>query len=54
METVKEQWDYLTEYGIATQEELVLVTRLNGYNAEAMEGVLYVRTGYRKFDQLED
>ena len=54
MKTVEEQWDYLTESGIATDEELQLVTCLNGYNVETMKGVLYVRTGYRNFDQLEE
>ena len=54
MKTVEEQWDYLTESGIATDEELQLVTCLNGYNVEAMKGVLYVRTGYRNFGQLEE
>jgi len=54
MTTVEEQWDYLTESGIATDEELQLVTCLNGYNVETMKGVLYVRTGHLNFGQLEE
>ena len=54
MKTVEEQWDYLTESGIATDEELQLVTSMNGYSVETMKGVLYVRTGYRNFGQREE
>ena len=51
--TIEQMWDYLTEIGIATEEELSLITAINGYNEEAMCDVLYVRTGYRSFEQLE-
>lgn len=51
--TLAEMWDYLTESGIATEEELRLITSINGYNEEALHDVLYVRTGYRSLDQLE-
>ena len=50
--TLGEMWDYLTEAGIATEEELRLITAINGYNEETFYDVLYVRTGYRSFDQL--
>ena len=52
--TLEEMWDYLTEAGIATEEELRLITAINGYNEETLCDVLYVRTGYRSFDQLEE
>lgn len=51
--TIEQMWDYLTETGIATEDELSLITAINGYNEEAMCDVLYVRTGYRSFEQLE-
>lgn len=51
---INEMWDYLTENGIATEEELQLVTDINGYNEETMLDVLYARTGYRNFEQLDD
>lgn len=47
-------WTFLTEYEIATQEELQLVTAINGTNVETMEDVLYVRTGYRSFAQYAE
>lgn len=54
MNNIEEAWDTLTEQGIATEEELQLVTGINGYSIEALEEVLYYRTGLRGFDQLED
>ena len=51
--TMEQMWDdHITE-GIATENELCLVTSINGYNEETMLDILYVRTGYRNFDQLE-
>lgn len=52
--TTSEMWDYLVESGIATENELCLVADINGYNEEAMLDVLYARTGYRNFEQLEE
>ena len=45
-------WDYLIETGTATEDELCLITSINGTNLEALESVLYSRTGYRSLDQL--
>ena len=39
-------WNMLVGYEIATDEELMLVTSINGYNEETLNDVLYVRTGY--------
>ena len=47
-------WDNLVNYEIATVEELRLITDINGYNLEALEDVLYARTGYRSWDQFKD
>ena len=47
-------WDYLIENGIATEEELRLITSINGYNETSLNDVLYVRTGYRNISQMED
>lgn len=51
--TLEVMWDYLTEAGIATEEELKLITAINGYNEDTFYDVLFVRTGYRNFDQIE-
>jgi hypothetical protein len=46
-------WDCLVEMGIATEDELKLVTNINGYNMTAMNDVIYAKTGYRDLDQLK-
>lgn len=46
--------DYLLDYGYATEEEIGLVTSIMGYNLEALEGILYSRTGYRTLEQIKD
>ena len=45
-------WDALTELGIATDEEIGLVTALNGRDENVLNSILYVRTGYRTLDQM--
>lgn len=52
--STEEMHDKLVEMGIATEEEVQLVTSINGYNEEAMLDILYARTGYRNFDQMEN
>ena len=51
---IDEIWDYLLESGIASEETLKVVTCINGYNEEALNGVLYAVTGYHSVDQIED
>lgn len=51
---IETAWDYLVDKGIATEDELVLVTAINGFTFEQMENVLYAKTGYRSFEQLGD
>ena len=51
---LEQMWDYLVEGCIATRDELVLVTNINGYNEQALNDVLYVKTGYRSIEQLEE
>ena len=51
---VDEVWDLLIEYGVATQKELELVTCINGYNIDTLNDVIYVRTGYRNIEQIQD
>lgn len=47
-------WDAIVEYGIATEEELSLVTAIDGYNEDTLNNVIYVRTGCRNIEQLLD
>lgn len=54
MNELNKIWEYITENDIATEEELQLVTNINGYNAEALNSVIYARTGYHSVDQYEE
>lgn len=50
--TTEEMYNYLVDFNIATEEEIDLVTTINGDNEDTYEDILFVRTGYRSFDQL--
>ena len=52
--TIDEVWDLLIEYGVATQEELELITCINGYNIDTLNDVIYARTGYRNIEQIQN
>ena len=43
-------WDNILLYEIATEEELKLITSINGYNETTLNDVVYVRTGYHTID----
>ena len=47
-------WDYLINSGIATEQELILITNINGYNIESLNQVIFARTGYRSLKQLQE
>ena len=51
--TTQEMWDTLENLGVSEQA-LQLITDINGYNTETRCDVLFWRTGYRSFEQLED
>jgi len=52
--TVDEMWYKLVDCGIATDDECRLVTDILGYTREALLDILFARTGYRNFEQMED
>lgn len=45
---------FLIDNGIATLEEINLVSKINGYTIEMLQDILYVRTGYRSLEQIMD
>lgn len=50
-----EKAEILIEVGVATEEEISLVSQINGQNEQTLEDILYVRTGYRDLqDFIED
>ena len=52
--TIGQVWDLLCQYDIATENELKLVTSINGYNIDTLNDILYARTGLRNIEQLLD
>lgn len=51
---MEENIQYLIENNIATKEEITLVTKINGYTGETLNDILYARTGYRNFEQIQE
>ncbi len=47
-------FDFLVDNCIATEEEIKLVTSINGYNETSLNDILYVRTGYRSIEQYKE
>ena len=45
-------WNYIIEMSIATEDELCLVTSINGTNEDSFNSVLYSRTGYHSMEQI--
>lgn len=51
---LEEIYDYFINYGIATEEEIDLVTAINGYNEETLNDILYARSGYHDMEQYTE
>tara|TARA_R100001198_G_C5207355_1_gene194019 strand:+ start:1027 stop:1197 length:171 start_codon:yes stop_codon:yes gene_type:complete len=54
MNTTDQIHETLIELGIATGDEIALVTSINGTNEETYNDILFSRTGYRSLEQMED
>ena len=52
MKNVTEIYEALIEYGYFTEDELTLVTNINGYTIETLNDCIYCRYGYHSFDAL--
>ena len=50
----QELWDFLVDYGVATEKEIGLVCSINGTNLDSLESILYSRTGYRDLEQIKE
>lgn len=51
MKTIKEQMNFLIENCIATEEEVNIVIKINGYSEVTINDILYAKTGYRDIEQ---
>ena len=47
-----ELWDELLEQELFTEEELRLLTNINGFNVETLNDAIFSRYGYRDFEQM--
>lgn len=45
-------WDLFIDYGICSEETLLILSKINGYNAKLFKDILYVTTGLRSIEQL--
>lgn len=54
MNEINELYDKIVAYGIATEQELNLITSINGYNLDTLNEVIYVRTGYLNIGQFDE
>ena len=47
-------WDRLVDAGYFTDQELELITNINGYTIDTLNDCIYARYGYRSLDQMEE
>ena len=47
-------WDRLVDAGYFTDEELELITNINGYTMDTLNDCIYARFGYRSLEQMEE
>lgn len=48
--SLETQFDELINHCVCTEDEVLLVSDINGYSDETLEDILYARTGYSDFD----
>lgn len=47
-------FDFIVENEIATEQEITLVTKINGWSVETLNSIIYCRTGYHDAKQCMD
>ena len=47
-------WDFIVDNNIATEDEVRLVSDINGFNEGTMTDIIYARTGLRSYEQCKD
>ena len=47
-------WDFIVDNNIATEDEVILVSDINGFNEGTMTDIIYARTGLRSYEQCKD
>ena len=54
MNKLNKIYDFLIEWNVAIESEIQLVTKINGWNEESFNDIIYVKTGYRDMEQLKE
>lgn len=54
MQKVNELYDLLVDDGYFTEEELRLLTNINGYSIDTLNSAIYARYGYRDYEQMKE
>lgn len=54
MEKVNKVYNGLIIHGYFTEEELSLITKINGYSIKTLNDCIYARYGYHDFKQLTE
>lgn len=47
-------WDFIIDNNIATEDEVRLVTDINGWSEDTMTDIIYARTGLKSYEQCVD
>jgi hypothetical protein len=52
MSEVGKLWDELVDNGYFTEDELKLITSINGYSVKTLNECIFARYGYRNLKQM--
>lgn len=52
MDDVTKVFNELIDSGYFTEDELILITNINGYNMDTLNDCIYCRYGYRDYESL--
>lgn len=47
-------WDFIVDNNIATEDEVRLVSNINGWNEKTMTDIIFAKTGLRSYEQCKD
>lgn len=53
MNDFSDMYDDLLRHEIATEDEIRLVCAINGSSVDSLNSILYVKTGYRTWEQYD-
>tara|TARA_R100000655_G_scaffold7260_2_gene19717 strand:- start:708 stop:935 length:228 start_codon:yes stop_codon:yes gene_type:complete len=52
MDKIDTMYNFLLDYEIATEGEIQLVTKINGWNENSFNDIIYIKTGYRGLEGI--